>query len=255
MTQILEQTLEKNKKIMGLILPGSVNPNLDELIKQTSLTGRPVVMFAADNLESGRDGFVGFDENLSGKMLGQLLYKNSSSDKKLIIVVTKSTPEDKIQLQRLNALRNQLYQHAGTKIIKTIEYSNDDKLASELSENIRKAPTLFAVIATGDWVVSPKVLKSLLDYRGKIFAIANTPSAIAAIKTDRVSGLVVQDIYSASYLAAKLCFSKLRGNISRDPNPLPPIPITSSDIGPFLKKWGKSPVTTSDDLPKSFEVK
>ncbi len=230
-----------NNTVMGLVISGNPDYNIDEEIRGITVSGRPVIVFGQDIPRSLRDIFVSCDSSLEGTVLAQVLSQSASSGNKVIAILA-GPEKNEIQRQRLSALRNELAQHASIKTLKTINYVDSAQMARDVGELIQRAPTLFAIVSTGPWIFEPQVQKVLSGYKGQVFAIANTPAAFEAMKLGHAQALIVEDIYSQVYKATEYCLARLRNEVVNSPSPLESVLVTPENLTSILSRWGREPL-------------
>ncbi len=229
---------ESNASIMGLVIGGNRKVDLRPMIRSAVITGHPVILFSCDEPDSKRDAFVGADEIVAGKMLGKAVAASAGTSTKVVVLIT-GDEKYLVQRQRASAIRGQLKLNANISIIKTIVNKDSKQSAKALENFLKQMPNVYAVISTGAWMFTPEYQKVLASYKGKIFAIANTPEAIKNLKLGKVQALVVEDLYGQVYDATDLCLKRLQNQVVENPKPLTPMLVTSDNIDEFQKVWGK----------------
>ena len=235
-----ELTKPKNKSqavsaVAVLAVPGL---DLNQAIYGRVMAGVPVVLFNHDLPETNRDFFVPIDDRLAGELLGRRVL--ASGERKQGIAVVTGQLSSKSQLERLAALQIELQKSPGTTIEKTIRYKDDDQLKRELGE---LPPEIQAVASTGAWIFHAAVMPELKRFKGKLYAIANTPEAMQALKSGQCQVLVVGDLSEQAYRATRLCLSRLRIQTTIEPEPVTPVVLVAQD---YWKEAAASTEPASD---------
>ncbi len=232
----LIKAYEDKTSLIGFVIAGRQDVPMKEIIRTSVVTGHPLVLFGYDYPDNKSDAYVGVKQRLAGDLLAEQVAKSGSTPGKMVVVLT--GPEGTaIYEKRLRALKTKLHTNVDLRILKIIR--NGAESAGALKKLLTQTPNIYAILSTGPWIFDKQYQDVLKSYKGKIYAIGNTPEALQALKNGKVNALIVEDIFTQVYESVRLCISRLRNQIITSPEPLAPVVVTGKSFPEFEKRWGK----------------
>ena len=180
----------------GIAIMAPETPQIRDAIRRMRERGIETIPFIANQVDEGKENFIGIDNRAAGATAGKLMGRFAWKSEGSIAVITE-TMQSRDSLERrlgFNHVIDNLF--SGLKVLPSVEtHGEEDRTFQVIKNTIESHPDLIGIYIVGSEARVPLLALEKYKKNSSLLTIAHerTPSTVEALKEGKLDAIVTQD--------------------------------------------------------------